>query len=201
MRGFGRLSLAGPPKFSCATGGAGFRGWGTGARGSALNEEANLPPERGSRSGLAVNGVESTAFSPTPHSGGFHGGSRGVKGARVSESLRPRVRARTGRTCWLVLRPLDFPRPWGGKVARPSALPLSPTPPPFPVLRRLRTHWRRFLAAGLRSHVAPRAFSMGIAGTAGLSGDLMDPKVAFATTLLPHRPYDFVLRSPTLSGY
>lgn len=47
--GLVRLLRAGPPIFSCAMGGVGFRGWGTGARGSA--KEANMPPDRGSRSG------------------------------------------------------------------------------------------------------------------------------------------------------
>ena len=159
------LPGAGPPTFSCGTGRTGFPGWGTGARGGRTEGGGEFDsqtgiPKRGQRS----TEVESTAFSPTPHSGALQGGSRGVEGVGASESLRPRVRAPNERTLQGGSRGAGSPESWGTRRSGPGD-PWAP--------RRLRTRCcggKGFKAARFPSHVAPRAFYLGIAGTAGSQG-------------------------------
>lgn len=161
--GLVRLFRAGPPIFSCARGGVGFRGWGTGARGSA-KKEANMPPGGGSRSGPdCQRGWNPLLFPHSPFRWA-PSGNGDVEGAPASESWRTRVGAPTGRNLLGGSQDAEFARSWGTR--RPSrGAPWA--------LRRLRTHWcpgKGFMAARLLSHVAPRAFYMGFAW--GLLGPL-----------------------------
>lgn len=144
------LPGAGPPTFSCGTGRTGFPGWGAGARGGRTEGggEFDSPtgiPKRGRRS----TELESTAFSPTPHSGALQGGTRGVEGAGASESLRPRVRAPNEKTLQGGSRGAGSPESWGTRRSGPGD-PWAP--------RRLRTRWCR--RKGFKAALSPATWRL-----------------------------------------
>lgn len=142
--------------------GAGFRGWSTGAR-AAHRRRRTCLRNRNPKAGLAVNRVGTHCLLPLLS---IQVGSKAGAGvSREPGSRRPRVGAPTGRT---LLgggsQDAEFPRSWGTRRPGPGA---------GWALRRLRTHCCRgkgFIAERLAGHVAPHAFYIGFARTAGLAG-------------------------------